>query len=327
MAHYSSTHATCPGDGLRSLPHPVSEMMLQQRSAARSSQVRRVPVAVPGHGFSRPSPAATSSRPGWDWDSTVAPRPARMHPDRDGATRSALSTHCAGTDRPARHRVRPLRGRSWLRQRLSRCPSSRPIPRPPSALLLSRREEVPDADILPLVAATLDHDDPRTWYYGSWITGRLKKPCPTPRGEAAPQNSVTSRISAQLRARALRLFLAKPGTHGRVEDKPPPCVPRGGPWHSDDVALDSRGGRWAMSNGTGAATQEGFLAARRYYTWPDGYSSRGDRAGTPLLRSHALEATRCRSQVRAPERASGDAGCRSPCAQRTRTRVVQRRAR
>ncbi len=135
------------------------------------------------------------------------------------------------------------------------------------------REEVPDADILPLVAATLDHDDPRTWYYALMDYGnRLKKALPNPsrRSRHHRTQSPFEGSRRQLRARALRLFLAEAGhPTGRVEDEAASdAVPRGGPWHSDDVASRLTG--WPVGDVEAVLvqlTQEGFLRREgAYYT-------------------------------------------------------------
>ncbi len=74
--------------------------------------------------------------------------------------------------------------------------------------------DVPDAEILPIVAATLDTDDPREWYYalmdyGTW----LKKTVPNP-SRASRHHAPQSRFEGsprQARGAVLRTLIAAPG--------------------------------------------------------------------------------------------------------------------
>jgi A/G-specific adenine glycosylase len=72
---------------------------------------------------------------------------------------------------------------------------------------------VPDADILTLVELTLDHENPRTWYYalmdyGVWV----KKNYPNPSRRSRHHSTQTAFVGSrrQLRAQILRALLATP---------------------------------------------------------------------------------------------------------------------
>ncbi len=72
--------------------------------------------------------------------------------------------------------------------------------------------DVTDRDILPLVEATLDMNDPRTWYYalmdyGSWLKRVVANPSRRSRHHHRQAPYQGSR--RQLRAQILRLFLAR----------------------------------------------------------------------------------------------------------------------
>ena len=72
------------------------------------------------------------------------------------------------------------------------------------------RPEVPDREVIPLVEATLDREDPRTWYYalmdyGSWLKQTEANPSRRSRHHTVQSPFVGSR--RQLRAQVLRLFL------------------------------------------------------------------------------------------------------------------------
>ncbi|MEW6052661.1 MAG: A/G-specific adenine glycosylase [Nitrospirota bacterium] len=75
---------------------------------------------------------------------------------------------------------------------------------------LSDRDKVPDKDILPLVVQTLDHADPRRWYYalmdyGAMLKGSMRNPNKKSahyRKQAAYQGSIR-----QLRGLVLKEFL------------------------------------------------------------------------------------------------------------------------
>ena len=75
--------------------------------------------------------------------------------------------------------------------------------------------DVPDSAIRPLVEATVDHDDPRTWYwalldYGSHLKRTL--PNPSRRSRHHTRQSRFEGSHRQLRARALRMVLDAPGS-------------------------------------------------------------------------------------------------------------------
>ena len=75
--------------------------------------------------------------------------------------------------------------------------------------------DVPDAAILPLVEATLDRDDPRTWYYALMDYGvHLKRTGPNPsrRSRHHTRQSAFEGSHRQLRARIVRAVMAAPGT-------------------------------------------------------------------------------------------------------------------
>jgi A/G-specific adenine glycosylase len=79
---------------------------------------------------------------------------------------------------------------------------------------LQECSEVPDADILPLIEATLDRDNPRDWYYalmdyGAWVKRTQPNPGRGSKHHAAQTPFAGSR--RQLRAQVLRLLL-KPMT-------------------------------------------------------------------------------------------------------------------
>jgi A/G-specific adenine glycosylase len=76
------------------------------------------------------------------------------------------------------------------------------------------RDDVPDREIVPLVEATLDHDDPRTWYYALLDYGvHLKRTLPNPsrRSRHHTRQSPFEGSRRQKRARLLRAVLAGPG--------------------------------------------------------------------------------------------------------------------
>ena len=75
------------------------------------------------------------------------------------------------------------------------------------------REKVRDSEILPLVAATLDRDNPRQWYYALMDYGvMLKQTHPNP-GRRSMHHAQQSRFEGsnrQLRSRMLREVMARP---------------------------------------------------------------------------------------------------------------------
>lgn len=81
-------------------------------------------------------------------------------------------------------------------------------------------EDVPDAAILPLVAATIDAENPRDWYYALMDYGTdLKKRLPNP-GRRSRHHAKQSRFEGstrQLRGRILRALVDQPGlTAGQI---------------------------------------------------------------------------------------------------------------
>lgn len=82
------------------------------------------------------------------------------------------------------------------------------------------REKVCDSEIMPLVAATLDRDNPREWYYALMdYGGMLKQTQPNP-GRRSRHHAQQSRFEGsnrQLRSRMLREILKQPGiTEGKL---------------------------------------------------------------------------------------------------------------
>lgn len=76
------------------------------------------------------------------------------------------------------------------------------------------RTDVTDREILPLVEATLDHADPRTWYYALMDYGvELKRTQPNPsrRSRHHTRQSPFLGSKRQLRAQVLRAVLDRPG--------------------------------------------------------------------------------------------------------------------
>lgn len=76
------------------------------------------------------------------------------------------------------------------------------------------RDKVHDREIMPLVAATLDRDNPRQWYYALMDFGvHLKQLHPNPgrRSRHHVQQSRFEGSNRQLRSRLLRAVMASPG--------------------------------------------------------------------------------------------------------------------
>lgn len=72
-------------------------------------------------------------------------------------------------------------------------------------------EPVTDSRILPLVQATLDHDNPRDWYYalmdyGTWLSGRVENP--NRRSRHYSKQSAFEGSDRQIRGRVIRLLIA-----------------------------------------------------------------------------------------------------------------------
>jgi len=75
-------------------------------------------------------------------------------------------------------------------------------------------EKVNDREILPLVAATLDRDNPREWYYALMDYGVMLKqthPNPGRRSSHHTRQSPFEGSNRQLRSRLLRIILEEPG--------------------------------------------------------------------------------------------------------------------
>lgn len=75
-------------------------------------------------------------------------------------------------------------------------------------------DKVSDRDIMPLVAATLDHTNPREWYYAVMDYGtmlKLRHPNPGQRSSHHTRQSSFEGSNRQLRSRILRQIIAQPG--------------------------------------------------------------------------------------------------------------------
>jgi len=75
------------------------------------------------------------------------------------------------------------------------------------------RSDVADCEILPLVEATLDHRDPRSWYYALMDYGvelKRTRPNPSRRSRHHIRQSPFEGSNRQLRAQVLRLVLDRP---------------------------------------------------------------------------------------------------------------------
>ncbi|QEM70279.1 A/G-specific adenine glycosylase [Geobacter sp. FeAm09] len=76
------------------------------------------------------------------------------------------------------------------------------------------RDQVGDRELMPLVAATLDREDPRTWYYGLMDYGALLKQSHANPGRRSAHHARQSRFEGsnrQLRSRMLRAVMVHPG--------------------------------------------------------------------------------------------------------------------
>lgn len=84
------------------------------------------------------------------------------------------------------------------------------------------RRDVADREILPLVEATLDRTDPRSWYYALMDYGveiKRTQPNPSRRSRHHTQQSPFSGSKRQLRAQVLRVILDRPSaTAAEVAD-------------------------------------------------------------------------------------------------------------
>lgn len=75
-------------------------------------------------------------------------------------------------------------------------------------------DKVSDRDIMPLVAATLDHTNPREWYYAVMDYGTMLKQRHTNPGQRSSHHTRQSSFEGsnrQLRSRILRQIIAQPG--------------------------------------------------------------------------------------------------------------------
>ncbi len=75
-------------------------------------------------------------------------------------------------------------------------------------------DKVSDSDIMPLIAATLDRDNPRQWYYALMDYGSMLKqlhPNPGQRSRHYTRQSRFEGSNRQLRSRLLRQIIAQPG--------------------------------------------------------------------------------------------------------------------
>lgn len=75
-------------------------------------------------------------------------------------------------------------------------------------------EKVSDSRIMPLIAATLDRDNPREWYYGLMDYGAMLKQAHTNPGRRSSHHTQQSRFEGsnrQMRSRLLREIMVQPG--------------------------------------------------------------------------------------------------------------------
>ncbi len=90
-------------------------------------------------------------------------------------------------------------------------------------------EQVPDAALLPLVEATLDRDDPRTWYWALMDYGTyLKRALPNPSRRSAhhTRQGRFEGSNRQLRGWLLRELTARPGQSADALAAAAPSFPR-----------------------------------------------------------------------------------------------------
>jgi A/G-specific adenine glycosylase len=76
------------------------------------------------------------------------------------------------------------------------------------------RDKIADREIMPLVAQTIDHENPREWYYALMDYGVMLKRCrPNPgrRSVHHTRQSPFKGSNRQLRSRILRAIMAQPG--------------------------------------------------------------------------------------------------------------------
>lgn len=85
-------------------------------------------------------------------------------------------------------------------------------------LFFHSREQVADREIMPLVAATLDRNNPREWYYALMDYGVLLKqlhPNPGRRSSQHVRQSPFKGSNRELRSRILRAIMERPGITAR----------------------------------------------------------------------------------------------------------------
>lgn len=107
--------------------------------------------------------------------------------------------------------------------------------------------DVPDSELLPLVEATLDREDPRTWYYALMDYGSMLKRTavnPSRRSRHHVRQSAFEGSRRQLRASVLRAVLDRPGARAK---EVAPLVERSIP---------------AVRDVLGELEREGFLKSR-----------------------------------------------------------------
>lgn len=128
------------------------------------------------------------------------------------------------------------------------------------------REKVSDSEIMPLVAATLDRDNPRQWYYALMDYGVMLKqthPNPGRRSRHHTQQSRFEGSNRQLRSRMLREIMVTPGiTPGKL---------------LTILAADQE----AVERNLDALQREGFLVKRGRGYWVAGEKKEGNAAALP----------------------------------------------
>jgi A/G-specific adenine glycosylase len=130
------------------------------------------------------------------------------------------------------------------------------------------REKVSDSEIMPLVAATLDLDNPRQWYYALMDYGvMLKKTHPNP-GRRSRHHTMQSRFEGsnrQLRSRLLRAILEKPGIR------------------QETLLTITLAGQESVERNLEALEQEGFLVKQGYGYRVAGEKKEGNAPASPPL--------------------------------------------
>lgn len=124
------------------------------------------------------------------------------------------------------------------------------------------RESVSDAEIMPLVEATLDRDNPREWYYALMDYGVMLKqnhPNPGRRSRHHAQQSRFEGSNRQLRSRLLREVMAEPGLS------------------LENVVIRLTAERGAVERNLEAMQREGLLVKRGRSYYVSGENKRGQR--------------------------------------------------